>query len=467
MTIEKINPEFADTGSKDTDAVFNDWASAAWVDERCRYKGMNKVLNRADSKINEAIDRLPKALHEDEDELPYIQGLFTPANDFSNAAADLNIFDLSGDVSAIKDICYAKIAGSRKILLVDLQAADDDPIKIFDIEAGTVSGCGDLSSDLSTPTTDWTAISICCDETYCYVVFRDEGPSPDEFRAQSWSLADWSVNAGWPATGLALTAGSVAVDDICVRIRNATNDKLVVTQPWVAVSSGTSSGLNIISKANGTSEGTGAGNVGSVSNGQVLGVCSDGTYVYFAVGLAANVYICGMTIASPGASGPSTEWPYDYDGGDSSCFGGIACSGNLIVATWNNYTDARIFTIHSADDGQIAEYSTGDQKICKELGAICFDGKNFWALGDRSIGGVEDRTFLFELKGANRGGTYQSGNESVTDGELYTECYLAIFESGSSYNLSRDAELISDGRDLWFRTTFDQKLRRLPKSLIR
>lgn len=302
-------------------------------------------------------------------------------------------------------------------------------------------------------------------------MFRDEGPTPDEFRVQSWKLSDWSVNVGWPSTGLALTAGSVSVDDEQVRIRNASDTKLVATQPWVSVSTGASSGLNIISKSDGTSDGTGAGNVGSVSNGQVSGVCSDGTTVFFAVELAASVKICGMTIASPGANGPSgTMWPWTITA-DPTEFGGIACSGNLVVATWCD--GSQIFSVHETEIGTVAEYATADTAKCQYLGPICFDGKNFWALGNRIVYSTIDRVHIFKLNGVCRGG--YNGDldpyiESVSDGELFVDAHftddffgeLDYFYSGG---------ILSDGRDLWFYngdySTGGRTLYRLPKSLIR
>ena len=472
MTIEILNPVFAENGDVDTDAVFNSWASNGYTPSigRVRYKGINKVLNRADAKLNEVIERLPKSLPDEIGELPFVQNLFTPTNDFSNAGSNLNVFDLSGDVSNFKDICFAIINGERKILIVDYSTADSDPIKVFDIATGAYeSACGDISGDLSTPTTDWCSMSICCDATYCYVVFRDEGPTPDEFRVQSWALTDWSVNPGWPSTGLALTAGSVSIDDEMVRIRNAADDKLACTQPWVAVSSGTSAGINIISKDDGTSDGVGAGNVGSVSNGQVSAVCSDGTTVFFSVELAASVMICGMTIASPGANGPSgVHWPYAYSCGPTE-FGGIACSGNIIVATWMDET--ALFTVLHTERGYMARYDTGNSQEANICGPVCFDGEEFWSFGERIPYVGYDVAHLFRLAGAHRGGNNETAGpyqEIVSDGESFVESFLTTASySGTKITYFYAGGILSDGRDLWFYGAQSQKLYRLPRSLTK
>lgn len=467
MTIEKLDPVFADTGDKDTDTVFDSWAEGGYVDERVRYKGINKELYRSDAKLNESIERLPKALPDDIGELPYIQEVFTPENDFSNARADLNVFSNSFD--SCTDFCFAIIGGERKLLIVDKTVATSDPVIIFDIATGAFSGSGDLSADLSTPTTSWKAISICCDETYCYVMFTDTGPSPDEQRIQSWGLADFSVNAGWPATGLALTAGSVSFNAYEARIRNANDDKLVCTQPWVAVSSGTSAGLNIVNKADGTSDGVGAGVVGSVSNGQVTDVCSDGTTVFFPVELAASVVLSGMTIASPGASGPSGAgvwWPFTVSVAPSY-FGGIACSGNLVVATWKDGT--RLFTLHDTAFGFIAYYNTADTQKCETLGPICFDGKSFWAIGERQPYGTNSITHLFRLIGPDRGGFVDGlgiNSETVSDGELFVDAYTTTdFLSGLVPVAGN--RILSDGRDVWYFDALDSSIARLPRSIIR
>jgi len=470
--MDKLDPVFAESGVSDTNTIFDAWAGTGYLDERVRYKGLNKVLNRADNKINETIDRAPHGVADDVGDLPFIQNLFTPVNEFSNAAADLNVFDLSGDLDDnILDFCVCKIDGERKILIVDENPADDDPIKVFDIATGAYeSGSGDQSAALTTPTTDWDAVSICADATYCYVMFRDVGPTPDEYRVQSFALADWSVNPGWPATGLALTAGAVACDDDQIKIRNASDSKLVATQPWVAVSSGTSSGLNIIDKAAGTSDGTGAGNVGSVASGQVSCVCSDGTTVFFVVELAAGSTVCGMTIASPGANGPSgIRWPGGV-GAAPAEIGNIACSGNLIVVTYRD--GSYLFSVHHTENGTIATYATADDALCYTLGPVCFDGKSFWALGERDVGTSNYLVHMFKLRGADRGGYYLSADpavDAVADGEQYVDAYATadiLVNNGTIGNFEAGVTM-SDGRDVWFCGGAAQMLYRLPRTVIR
>jgi len=459
--MDKLNPEFADSGSKDADVDFDAWADTGYLDERVRYKGLNKVLNRSDSKINDAIERLPQHVADDAGELPLIQGLFTPANDFSNAAADLNTFDLSGGLTGnIRDFCYAKVSGVRKLFIVSEDISTGSPVSVFDIATGVVTGGGDLSASLpSGGSQTWYPMSICCDATNCYVLWVDTNASPDTHQVQAYALSDFSVPSAWPATGLALTAGAVAYDDDQARIRNATDTKLVVTQPWVAVSSGTSAGLNIVSKTDGTSDGVGAGNVGSVSAGQVSAVCSDGTTVFFPVELAATVSICGMTIASPGANGPSgINWP----GGGSFTpaeFGGIACSGNIIVSTWAD--TSTIFHTHGPTNGTLAKYVTADAGKCYKLGPVCFDGKSFWSLGEREVSstGTVYRAHVFKLRGVDRGGYNASADpyhDAVADGELFVDAYATAditSNTGAVINSYDSAIMIADGRDIWFADT--------------
>jgi hypothetical protein len=55
MTIDALDPVFADTADKDSDATFATWAENGWVDEQIRYEAINKALNRIEEKINEII----------------------------------------------------------------------------------------------------------------------------------------------------------------------------------------------------------------------------------------------------------------------------------------------------------------------------------------------------------------------------------------------------------------------------
>jgi hypothetical protein len=479
MTINKIDGVWAETGDKEstlTDAKKTvGWVAGADPD-RPSAKRLNYLQNRIDAKANEIIDRGPKALAVAATENDYVQNLFTPANAVDNTACDLNVFDLSSDLTGnIRDFCFAIIGGERKILIVDEDVGSGNHVSVFDIATGAwESGSGDLDANLPSGGGEtWYALSICADATYCYVLFVDTNASPDDHQVQSFVLTNFAVNPNWPATGLALTSGSVAYDDEQAKIRNASDSKLVVTQPWVSVSSGTSAGLNIISKSDGTSDGTGAGNVGSVSNGQVSGVCSDGTTVFFPVELAATIKICGMTIASPGANGPSgIRWPWTVTASPSE-FGGIACSGNIIVATWSDGT--LLYSVHHTANGTIAEYSTGDVGKCYVLGQVCFDGKSFWSLGEREVNasGTTYLTHMFKLKGAERGGFFLSADpyiDSVADGELFTSAYLTADitqNNGGVVNNYEAGVVLSDGTDVWFCGGGGQELYKLTHTLLR
>jgi hypothetical protein len=448
MTIDKY-PVWANSGTLEPDTTWDPKVSGGMSAERLRFDRLNRMVNRADSKINEHIDRGPKGVADDGGRVDFVTGVMSPEISAMSPADYASKIE-TGDTRTFDDMVTAVVAGSLKLLTVD-QA--NDRIFVYDID--TLAQETILDTELlvgldTSGTQDWAPLSCCADASFIYVLFIDY--DSDEYWIQSYRLSDWAPNPSWPSVGTQMSARQVNHLDN-TKIRNATtpvDGKLVVAQTWRYVTSGTSEGLAIVDKTDGSIDGYGAGDCLTHTNGRVLDLCSNGTYIFFAIGETSNITVCSMSIASPGANGGF------YSSGQSIglnqvYFGGIACCGESVVVTYNDYSV--IYTLHNLNQQWTATFSTNNADKIQRLYDVCTDGLNFWARGDRNALGSanEIENMVYRLDGALFAGYSVQGSstrESYSSGQDYVTGFK-ISQNEDNDSASSTTLVWHDGSDLW------------------
>jgi hypothetical protein len=458
MGIDKINP-LGETGGKDTDTVLSTWVDNGWVDERVRYKALNKVFNRSDNKINEIIERGPGCSLSND---PYSIGVFSP--DISTFAPydGANIIDPTASAGGTNtDLVYTVIHGKRVILTVKnatrLTIYDIDEMDFLeDIEAAT------LGLPLG------SIISACGDGQYVYVLYAVSG-TPDQYWVKGYD-PDNSWAEIW-SSGTQLEVYEQSFSGHQAKIRMANSDKLYVTCPWVEIDSGTDAAVTILDKGDGSIDGSGAGDVNSSSTGHVHRACSNGTYIFMLIFEGSNYVISSMSISSQGATGCGWKWlPSQY--ASWSTVSDVGCCGETIVVT---HTTGNLYTRLTTGYGITSYFLPGDADKAESLGRICCDGLNFWAIGTReNLGGTSDVLMLYRLDGAHIGGYWDNSSwtaESYTDGENYVTPYKVDDFNRTSHDFNQTI-VASDGDSIWSNIYYgvsgeDTKIARLRRSLLR
>lgn len=473
--VDKILTPFGENGALMDDAEFEGEASDGMTAERFRHDKFNKIELRQDLKINEAIEGTPKTISDDGNDQTFVTEVFSPAVSIMNPEDTSNIID-TGATRDVFDIVNAVIDKSKKLITIE-----DGDIYVYDVttRAFEIKLDTELLAGLDTTgTQSWNPLSCCADATNLYVLFVEDDASPNEYWIQSYRLSDWAVNSAWPTYGTQMSVWQLSVGAREAQIRNATpgvTGKLVVSQTWRVVSSGTNDGLSIIDKTDGTVDGGGCGDVGSTSVGQVIGICSNGTYIFAALKTTGDLKVASMSIASPGATGGGSF----QDAGTlpavaGTYFTGIACCGNNVVVTYNNGTV--LFAVLNLNQGVKATFSTGDADVIERLQGVVTNGMAFWAQGSRNVEGyaasVED--VIYRLDGATFGGysfSADGSTEDFTDGENY----VTGFRTGERFSNEEDPDdeknlMVFDGDDIWIPFKPDSGntiIKRFAKTILR
>lgn len=443
MTIDKFDPVWAESGSLETisDTKYGTgWVSGANPDQPTVEK-FNRLQNNAETKINEVIDGAPKGLADAGDVSAVVQGLFTPANSFAFGNDSLNTAAIDSNLHHM-DTCFAVIDGEKKIIVANYDS--DEHIEVVDVATMLSEGTEDLSGELDeTGTQDWKAVSCCADDDSLYVMFVDVDAGTDRC-IQAYTLGTWVKKPGWPTYGVDLSGtGGAATDKARIRNANATN--LVVSQPWVEVTASSSAAIKLYAKADGTAGSGGAGDSGTTSGGYVTEICSNGTYVFFVVKkTSTNGELCSAAISGPTAGCGGSNWPLSLDV-DSANVNDIACAGDNVIVTYDDYTNHYLYSVHDTNDADrgTVGYTAGADDV--QLGRLTFDGLNFWALAFSGTGATVQAAALVKISpiAVEANGFYALlGGEST----------LKPFQIGHGETLSElvlDTPMTFDGRDVW------------------
>ena len=453
MSIDKLEPVFAEDGTFDADATFATWAGNGYVDERVRYKGLNKVLNRADSRINDIIERGPKTLRKSAARVDVIRNLYTPDNSFSFGISPSNKIDTGDSTKIYYRPAPALINNERKILFNNYDLSSPGEIDVFDVTTMTLeTTITGLESGLPTDggLEAWCTCKVICDDTYAYVLFEDRGAGSvylDTTRLKAFLLSDWSPHTGWPTAGTAV-GGDGKGSSICF----ANSSHLVVSDGSLTVNNNTDAGLNLIDITDGSIIDSGCGDITGITDGQVSRLCSDGTNIYFIVTDTSTRIVCTATIADLTAGVAVGSWPISITfspghAGDIACGGGYICV--VSSATITNYV--RYSTVDQGIGMTLALSPADDETIDNPgLFNVCYDGFNFWARGLRESGGTTRHAiFKIDLNRACRVG------ETLLNNDFNIISWFAFdIDSGTTHSTTigtlEEAYLVSDGRDIWF-----------------
>lgn len=448
MTIDRIDHPWAESGSLDT-TLTDAKRDVGWISgdspDQPTIERLNLLQNEVDNRLNDIIEKGPGAATGSD---PFTTGVFQRSvpPDGSNAISPaFNYIDPTGTSGgSINDLVYTK-KGDKNIIL---SVRGDTRLVLYDID--NMVWLEDVSeTDLGNIGT--AIYSACSDGTYAYVLWDDSG---SDFYIQAYHMDTWTVKTGWPIGGAELSAYGVPFSTNQARVRIASSGKLFVSQPWVSLSSGTSDAVSIIDTSDGTVDGAGAGDSGSMSSGQIYSACSNGIHIFMALDNGTDLILSSMPISTPGATGCGWTWaPSSYSTGiAASSFGGLACNGDLIVMSYMDGTN--IYTTYTASQGRTAHFQTGDADVVEALGAVCTDGLNFWAIGTRErVGSTNNILMLYRLDGALSAGYYDISSalyETYTDGEDHVRGFKAVINLRDDIPDLTDAPISSDGDSVWF-----------------
>lgn len=443
MTIDKIDPVFAESGGVDTDAVFDTWAGNGYVDERVRYKGLNKVLRRADESINEIIDNTPPAVPGDERESSVGLNVYATGSCFASMLDSANRIDTGG--TTIVGAYPTTIDGVPKILAIDIQS--DYEVIIIDPETMTVEDTIDLSAGLAVG--GWHPLGVVADGTNAYFVF--EGPSYARV-IQAFNMSDWTVVTGWPATGTAMPDGSGFLHPISMC--NADASFVAVLTNYYNIGTGAPTLLELYDKSDGTLADSGDGDSTPSGTLYPYGITSNGTYLFFRDG---NGYLCSAAIANLATGCGWANGPLAVLGDDR--LGSVACAGGFVITIGAGGVSPFVYVAHESN-ALISAITTDDDTIIKQIYSVAFDGISFWALGIADVGGT-DRSFLFRLR-VERCLNEDGSTAQAISGALGIAEPFGVAIDG---DCGTTTPLISDGRDLWFPaggSDFDECVFRFP-----
>ena len=438
MTIQKFEPVFASEGAADTDEVYAEYAGLGMVDERLRYKAFNKIVQTGQEKTNELIRLGVKTVGDAAADDVHTKNFFP--NDFGRGADASNIFDLSSD--ELYNFVYCRTADNQRLLI----GGCDGAIQGFNIETeasvGDIVSSAQLATGIPATMTAPDVYSVACDSEWVYALVVYEAVS--EAVVQSFSISDGSVNPDWPAEGLAMSALAVSFNYFEARIRWVSETQLAVCQPWITVTSGTSSGIVVVDSADGTQLGSGVGDYPG-SSARVIDVCGNGDYAFGLVQEAGQAYLCSMSLTSYGATGcGGTGWPgltsVNHDDGDS---GRIMCAGNTVVAT---FRVAPQLVMADVVRGPVLSSTSGDAGVVGSLGPIAFTGINWWALGSRTS--YTQTVYKIKI------GAYQNtAVASTAPIDEHVDVYCDYRDQNYDVATYYKNNLVFDGRDLWYYET--------------
>jgi len=425
--IEKL-PVFADSGSKDDDTTFESWAENGWVDERVRYKALNRAFNSPYAKINEIIDEYrelgPQTLTDGSTDYDHVKKLYTTDNCIASPLISSNQFDVGSTFVNFTNC----IINYEKKLLICTDAERE--IIVFDVATTTVEDTITLPVD-SVPVGgyQWDTREVLCDEEYAYVVMYNSGtPSTGDVRIQSYSLSDWTVNTGWPATGTLLFNANEKSWPIHI-----SDDYMAYVDPTYSSGDGI---VYKLAKADGT---IGSGGQGGQATTVTGPICSDGGRIFTTNGTEINI----SNMALPGSG---SGWPISLT---QPC--GVACMGPLVATAARDTALDPIITVSHSNHGAMGELDdTANQDYI--MGKICTDGRNFYARCAKLLASGSDNIGAIMKINPHffSGGDPAPGTETVTDITPYIKVFsLSYGEKPYSHNGADTGDICFDGRDIW------------------
>lgn len=443
----KIDPEFAENGVMDTDAVFDALAENGLVDEPLRYKFFNKAINRGDVALNALFDRMPPAVPKDERESSVALNVYSSDSCFASILDSANQVDTGENVSAVYP---TKINGVKKILV---SVYGSPELVVIDSETMAVDETVDLSSGL--PAGTWYVVGFCADGTNAYVVFNT---AVRDSVIQAFKMDDWSVASGWPATGTTMpdNSGSYVPVSIC----NANSSVVAVLTSYYNVTIGASTLLELYDKTDGSLSDSGDGDASPSGTLFPKGLSSNGTYLFFMDG---DDHLCSASIANLSTGCGWSNGPLTIDAGTG--YYPVACAGKFVVCAGSGTTQPFLYVAHE-ENALISEITTDDQTVIQKITSVAFDGLSFWAIGIALID-IYPRTFLFKIdveRCLNQDG---SNAQSISGSNGIVKPFgISLDDDVMIYS-----NLISDGRDLWLTGGHSagiiQKVFRLPLSHFR
>jgi hypothetical protein len=455
MSITKLEEWAADVvGESDingpkveTDSTYLARVPNGMTAERLPYPTLNRILNDIHTKINESLSKGPKGWNPSATIDTVLTGIHSPSDAGTFGYDSHNELD-SGDASdEFVDLALAVIDGSRKIICLDWTTPQN--VEIFDVDAMVYDGQQSVSA-LSLPmdagNESWRPSAIVCDADSAYILWQDVGASSayhyDSY-VQAYSLSDWTVKVGWPATGLFLynhgdtqNAGNMIF---------ATSGLLAIFDQEINISAATDRAVIFVDITNGTEQSHGAGDV---DDSYPTAICSNGEYVF----LSTGTRIGSINISSPATGCGGTGWPRSVPGGD-----GIGCLGNVVVGLSSNV----IYLLHTSN-ANIATITPIDDTIVKNFENVAVDGINFWVRGEKTVDGTDRDCFVYRL---NLHGLMQKNSTTpVTAADEIFECFAISLDDGGY-----SSRMIYDGDGIVGIMNFngDGRIWKLPKVVLR
>lgn len=336
-----------------------------------------------------------------------------------------------------------------------------------------------VSSNLAVnlPSGTWKAESMCCDNSYIYVVFRDT--AGHVYRLQSWRCDTFGVNSSWPTTGCALPGSGTPPGTKSGKVIVASATKLATMNGWVESASSASTLISIVSKSVGTITASGAGDAPSGVYA-VDTMVSDGTNVYYYATGTTPYCICTATIADPTAGTSGTGYPKNAYGG--ACILGSAGTAIVSAVSSGAYgaTDAAVKT-HRADFADCDTILTGRNAAASALAgsnyiynkayALCFDGINIWVA--MKSNGQKAAVALLKIDMSKLLLDNRACDNQRSIPDLTNSHFLLGQDTNLTVTYFEYVNLIFDGRDLWCNvqpsasTTDSGMIYRLPLALLR
>lgn len=263
-----------------------------------------------------------------------------------------------------------------------------------------------LAAGLPAPqVAQWNPTAMCSDGVYLYIMFEGDHAvaANRQHYVQAYAVADWSVKAGWPATGTQLpgvaplTGDHPGTPNLTDRIIVADNTNLATLNSWVPIANANSPAVSIVTLAAGAVSNDGAGDVTVVGAAVYAcgGLASDGTNIFFTTydTTPVNGEIASCTIANPSVGSGIAGFPQALPANPiiGWCQELIYDGTYLYAVVYDHDGTNRLgLWWHSLNVGAGAfKYisNTAAEKY-NDARFAAFDGSKLWIQTERIVGGV-------------------------------------------------------------------------------
>jgi hypothetical protein len=486
MTIEKIDIEWANSGTKET-TLTDAKKELGWVGaDQPEIERFNYLQNRADVAINDIIRERVNSYYDGATDHKLMLSSGQWVNPWGLTSDTANVI-AGGATKEYRDLAVSfTSAGDARLMVLDHNTIK---IEIYDPRTMALVDTSDvLTDDLPAAGATWEPLNMCTDGTYVYVVLVDTNAAPDVYRVQAWTISDWSVRTGWPATGTALTdTGNVGGQSCEIIVASAT--MLAVLNKNTTITADTDEIITIMNIATGVIVSEGAGDAPvAVAADPSNGFCSDGTNVYFSVFGSGNGYFCSASIADPTAGCGGANYPSAVFGANH-CNSIVACGPDLVVSIWrpaggyaaadvvirtHNAVDSDLDTIERGQNAATVPVVADEYLLEFPLGSV-FDGINLWILTrvDNKAGHPVDPTPNIAVLKIDVARLSIADTTTVRQLPDITNSLFYISPDTGSNITELFCTVAFDGRDIWafIETAAAQansgKLFRLPLALLR